>query len=548
MIDKSRFCNNFSEYFTSTFGNGELAAAAGLKTLSIIETDSLAEKAGVTGEKLKRRLLEIHDRYPDVISGVAGKGLMIAVAFSRECTRNNLILRVLFESEKAGYLFSAWMLNKHRIRIFPTLSAPDSLRLEPSAYFTETDSLKVCSAIEELCGIIREKKMYELFKFLMDDDPFSEETDHSIPEDYYSQVLEDPAEGSVRTAFIAHFAFPLKEMRMLVPDFVSASDTGLRILFNRLQVLMDNEPVKMLSMNLFGGRIHFSFWVIPLDSAGMEFLHKSGKRKHIVAKIQKAADLAAAEGAEVISLGGYNSIVTNNGLSLIEPKGTRVITGNTLTAAVSLTHLGDTIRRDKRFNKPNIIAVIGSTGNIGRVTTEMLSGQSDICSELILVSRSEKRQSSLLDEITGKHGSSVALRTTGNMHDIREADILIICSNTNDPIILPHHIDAGKPVLITDISVPSAVSPDVYRMENVIAIPFSSYVTLPQDKEAVISSYSPRGTVFCCAAESILLGLEPFPGKLKGRILPEELRMMTHLAEKHGFLRNIGSSGSFKNR
>ena len=43
LIDKSRFCFNFSEYYTSTFGNGELAAATGLKSLEIIESGSLKQ-------------------------------------------------------------------------------------------------------------------------------------------------------------------------------------------------------------------------------------------------------------------------------------------------------------------------------------------------------------------------------------------------------------------------------------------------------------------------------------------------------------------------
>ncbi len=73
-------------------------------------------------------------------------------------------------------------------------------------------------------------------------------------------------------------------------------------------------------------------------------------------------------------------------------------------------------------------------------------------------------------------------------------------------------------------------------------------MTLPEDKNAVISSYSPPGTVFCCAAEAILLGLDRFPGALKGRILPEEVKGMTSLAEKNGFLMKTGNMRSFKSR
>jgi predicted amino acid dehydrogenase len=83
-------------------------------------------------------------------------------------------------------------------------------------------------------------------------------------------------------------------------------------------------------------------------------------------------------------------------------------------------------------------------------------------------------------------------------------------------------------------------------MPNVTTMPFSSYVTLPEDENAVISSYSPPGTLFCCAAEAILLGLEEFKGSLKGKILPEEVRAITELAQKHNFFKSTGNLASFK--
>jgi acetylornithine/succinyldiaminopimelate/putrescine aminotransferase/predicted amino acid dehydrogenase/long-subunit acyl-CoA synthetase (AMP-forming) len=546
LIDKSRFCFNFSEYYTSTFGNGELAAAAGLKSLEIIESSSLRQKARETGDYMKEKLTEIRNKYPAVISDVQGKGLMLSVYFNPQCAAENIILRILFEKEKAGYLFSAWLLNRHLIRMFPTISAPNTLRMEPSAYLTREESDRVFAAIDELCSIITDRRMYDLFSFLMDDDPFSEESKASAPEAFYRQEPEPPGINATRVAFIAHFAFPLKELRMLVPDFSRASDTGLRIMFNRMQTLMEMEPVQMIALNLFQGKIHFAFWVIPLDSSEMEFLYKSGKRKQIVAKIQKAVNLAAENGARIISLGGFTSILTNNGLALAQPPDSKIITGNTLTAASGLIHLRNTVKLMPEFDKPNIIGIIGSTGNIGQVITEILSEQRDICSELVLVSRSAKHTEEFVSDLRKKKTIELEIKCSDNINDIKEADILIVCSNTNDPLVLPHHIAYNKPVLISDLSVPSAVSPEVSNLPNVTTMPFSAYVTLPEDKDAVISSYSPPGTVFCCAAEAILLGLGQFNGALKGRILPDEVKAITKMARQYNFFQGTGSLESYR--
>jgi predicted amino acid dehydrogenase len=264
-----------------------------------------------------------------------------------------------------------------------------------------------------------------------------------------------------------------------------------------------------------------------------------------VTKIQEAVDLAAKNGAQVISLGGFTSILSNNGLSLYEPPGARIITGNTLTAASGIVHLKNTISMMPEFKKHNIIAVIGSTGNIGQVITEMLSEQTDICSELVLISRSEKRANEFVSTLRKKMRPEIKISCSENIYAVKNADILIICSNTSDPLIGPHHIASNKPVLISDLSVPSAISPEISKLHNVTAIPFAAYVTLSEDKNAVISSYSPPGTVFCCAAEAILLGLEKFSGILKGRIMADEVKAIALLAEKYNFFRELGSLGSF---
>jgi acetylornithine/succinyldiaminopimelate/putrescine aminotransferase len=91
IIDKSRFCFNFSEYYTTTFGNGELASATALKSLEIIESDSLEKKVKEIGDYLKNGLTEIRNKYPSVISDVKGKGLMLAIYFDPVCAAENII-------------------------------------------------------------------------------------------------------------------------------------------------------------------------------------------------------------------------------------------------------------------------------------------------------------------------------------------------------------------------------------------------------------------------------------------------------------------------
>ena len=112
--------------------------------------------------------------------------------------------------------------------------------------------------------------------------------------------------------------------------------------------------------------------------------------------------------------------------------------------------------------------------------------------------------------------------------------------------IFEHHLSPTQNVIISDVSVPSAVHQKVVNMKHVHYIPFSSYITLPYDPNFMMSSVTPEGTTFCCAAESILCGLEQNSIPLKENIPQEAIEQISSLAEKQGLFKNIHATKSFK--
>jgi ornithine--oxo-acid transaminase len=65
---------------STTFGQNEMAMAAGLATLHVMDEERLMERAATMGEKLLSGLASLQDRY-DMIADVRGKGLMIGIEF-----------------------------------------------------------------------------------------------------------------------------------------------------------------------------------------------------------------------------------------------------------------------------------------------------------------------------------------------------------------------------------------------------------------------------------------------------------------------------------
>ena len=64
----------------STFSKNDLAMAAGLATLEVIESERLVERSAQLGERLLRSFEEMSRRH-ELIRSVRGKGLMVGVEF-----------------------------------------------------------------------------------------------------------------------------------------------------------------------------------------------------------------------------------------------------------------------------------------------------------------------------------------------------------------------------------------------------------------------------------------------------------------------------------
>jgi predicted amino acid dehydrogenase len=548
LIESAHYQKEFDKYYSSTFANGGLAAFVAREVIKVVQRDQIPERARERGEHLRQKLSLLRSEYPDVIQAIRGKGLMLGICFTDFSFSDNIVLRLLAKEKMLGYLYASYLLNCHNIRILPSMEASNILRVEPSVYITDEEIDQLYQGIRNLADIINRRNIYQLCKHLMDGDAFEDGKGKEAINGIFYQGVDPPARNAFQVAFIGHFAYPVDELRAFERDFSQASDTGLRILSNRIQHLFEMKPVTICKKNIFHERIHLTLTIIPLDSAELERLHREGDRKKIIGKIQKAVDQSVEEGAKVVSLGGYTSILTNNGLSIAAPDDVQIITGNTLTVASGLRRVFDALKENKCFHRKNVIAIVGVPGNIATVMCEQMIRQNELFSELILVGRTMKKLERYLellrDEIDLK--SHVPVRVETDLKCLARCDVIINSTNTNDPIIFPHHIKKGSRVLIADNSIPAGVSEEVMQLGNVISLPFASYLKLPYDPDYVISSHTPRGTVFCCAAEGILCGLEKIELPLKGKITTESVDYLTSLAEKHGFFDDLGGIAGFK--
>ena len=108
---------------TSTFGGGELACAAAIAAMDVLEDEALAERARERGEQLLQGARAIADEFPDVVRDARGLGLLVGVELTNEGYGGFIIPEML----KAG-VTAAWTLNQQRV-----------IRLEPPLVVSATE-------------------------------------------------------------------------------------------------------------------------------------------------------------------------------------------------------------------------------------------------------------------------------------------------------------------------------------------------------------------------------------------------------------------------
>ncbi len=135
---------------STTFGQNELAMAAGLATLQVMDEERLVDRAAALGEKLLTRLAALADRY-EMIAEVRGKGLMIGIEFKAP---RSLGLRAAWTAAEAAQkgLFAELvvmaLMRYHRV--LTQVSGPDVniIKLLPPFIINDEDVEMIVSSFD----------------------------------------------------------------------------------------------------------------------------------------------------------------------------------------------------------------------------------------------------------------------------------------------------------------------------------------------------------------------------------------------------------------
>jgi putrescine aminotransferase len=111
---------------STTFGGNPMACAAGIAAIQVTLEEDLPGQAAIKGEFLLRELAMLRTKYPQVITDVHGKGLLIGMEFPTDETG----FRCAAGLFKRGVLVAGTYSRARTIRIEPALGIPMELLSE----------------------------------------------------------------------------------------------------------------------------------------------------------------------------------------------------------------------------------------------------------------------------------------------------------------------------------------------------------------------------------------------------------------------------------
>ncbi|MEV7427505.1 aminotransferase class III-fold pyridoxal phosphate-dependent enzyme [Streptomyces sp. NPDC091212] len=158
LVRRSRYRAQFEMAHSSTFAKDGFSTLVAARTLELLEADGggVYRRAEERGRRLTAMLEAVRRDFPDVIREVRGKGLMVGLELHDPSRSSCPEIRGHAEAGTFGYAVSGYLLRAHSVRIFPTASAPATLRFAPSVHLTDAEIDHAEAALRGLCEVLRE--------------------------------------------------------------------------------------------------------------------------------------------------------------------------------------------------------------------------------------------------------------------------------------------------------------------------------------------------------------------------------------------------------
>ena len=284
-----------------------------------------------------------------------------------------------------------------------------------------------------------------------------------------------------------------------------------------------------------GTKVHcdvYGVWATPKEFSVMAPDKAYKMLQATVAKAKK-------NGASICGLGAFTKVVGDSGVSVHKMSDIPVTTGNSLSAAATLWSAREMvdqmgfIPRDETGRWAGKVMVVGATGSIGKTCVKVLAAA---CESIVLVAPNPSKLELLKKEVEEIDSKVEVIAATSSYDELPKCDVIITATSVYEGSIFD--MNRLKPgALVVECSRPLNISKEEAASRPDVLVINSGEVTLPgENVKQRVELALPKGTVYACLAETILLALEGLyePFSLSRDIPWKRVKQVYALAKKHG--------------
>ncbi|MEM8730219.1 MAG: aminotransferase class III-fold pyridoxal phosphate-dependent enzyme [Pseudomonadota bacterium] len=571
----------FGVRHSSTFAGGALACRAGLATLEMLTENegALLDHVRTTGARLRVRLDEIAARHPDLVEGITGRGLMQGIRLRFDTLWQRPGLFGLLHAQKLMiHIAVSHLLNSGGIRLAPSFSSGNVLRIQPPLTITEDELEPLYTALEDTLSAIEAGRTSHLLRHYigtdidLPDPARGARTDRSPPRPHPAP---EHTTDNGRFAFVIH---PLEasDFLRLDPDLADVPADRMARMVAPLADYIDPVPVEALEItSATGAKAYGELIMVPYTPEDLMQMSVAKAAE----EIGLAVRVAEERGAKVVGLGGFSSIVTQGGGSLVRPDGPALTSGNAFTSIAAAHAIRDAFRTDGRSCDTASVAVVGAAGMVGRAVSVLaaeLAGRVilmgnpnraqglrrrglELAAELVTklrelaalrppppgslaarVAKSDRPADALIAGLEAEGALVIADDLAGAL---AEADAVVLATNSTDRFVRAAHLKTGATVC--DVSRPFNIHPDVAQTRSDVRL-IEGGLVRPLSPLPHASLAGPaQDLIFACAAETMLWALDQSYDMVHPMACMEipAMARLEEMGQRHGF--RVEASKSF---
>lgn len=326
-------------------------------------------------------------------------------------------------------------------------------------------------------------------------------------------------------AFIIHPLDPKRDVRRKFPLLAKVLPVPAINFLSRFFPPLYISHITGVQSQATGKEVEGWFFACPFTPQRMVTLPPKTVYRKVIATVHKAE----RQGAQLVGLGAYTSVVGDGGLTISQSAHVPVTTGDSYTVASAVEAIQKAAEVMEIDLAQATLAVLGATGAIGAVASELLA---ENVPHIVLIG---KRFDRLAEIKTRCEALGAEVQVTSDLNVLPQADIVLAVSSAVAAIVQPEHLKPGA--VVCDVARPRDVSKSVSDRRNDVLVVEGGLVEVPGPVNFHFDFGFPPKTSYACMAETIALALEGrYENYSLGKNLTvEQVKEIGGIARRHGF-------------